>query len=356
MLSPYLRTGLLSQPEVLRAVLRHHGRTDANKFISEVFWRSYWQGWLALRPPAWYAYLSEVKHLFNQVQTQSGLRHRWADACQGRTGIAPFDAWATELASNGYLHNHARMWFASIWIHTLRLPWQLGADFFLRHLLDGCPASNTLSWKWVAGLQTIGKPYLATAENIATFTNGRYSDVPDLASTAADIPAPPHPDPCPLWKAGSVQSGLRTGLILHEDNVSPAHILDAVPDIASHAVLLATDRQTPWQMAPQVLRFRRSALADAQNRHTDMIGAAGADIHDAQSLAAWAEGENLAQIVTTDAPVGPTKSVLDGYDQLSGTPPLIRLRAPLDAAAWPLATKGFFKFRDHIPGLLDGLD
>jgi deoxyribodipyrimidine photo-lyase len=64
-----------------------------------------------------------------------------------------------ELVETGYLHNHARMWFASIWIFTLRLPWELGADFFLRHLLDGDAASNTLSWRWVAGLHTKGKHY-----------------------------------------------------------------------------------------------------------------------------------------------------------------------------------------------------
>ena len=58
------------------------------------------------------------------------------------------------------------MWFASIWIFTLRLPWELGANFFYDHLLDADPASNTLSWRWVTGLQTQGKIYLATENNI----------------------------------------------------------------------------------------------------------------------------------------------------------------------------------------------
>ena len=67
------------------------------------------------------------------------------------------------------------MWFASIWIFTLRLPWALGADFFLRHLIDADAASNTLSWRWGAGLQTVGKTYLARTENIARYTNGRFA-------------------------------------------------------------------------------------------------------------------------------------------------------------------------------------
>jgi hypothetical protein len=69
------------------------------------------------------------------------------------------------------------MWFASIWIFTLGLPWQLGAQFFLEHLYDGDAASNTLSWKWVAGLQTKGKHYIARPDNIQKFTNGRYNNI-----------------------------------------------------------------------------------------------------------------------------------------------------------------------------------
>ena len=67
-----------------------------------------------------------------------------------------------ELKETNYLHNHARMWFASIWIFTLDLPWQLGAEFFMKHLYDGDAASNTLGWRWVAGIQTQGKNYLAS--------------------------------------------------------------------------------------------------------------------------------------------------------------------------------------------------
>ena len=69
------------------------------------------------------------------------------------------------------------MLFASIWIFTLKLPWQKGAEFFMRHLYDGDAASNTLSWRWVAGIQTKGKNYLAKSWNISKFTNGKYQNV-----------------------------------------------------------------------------------------------------------------------------------------------------------------------------------
>ena len=87
------------------------------------------------------------------------------------------------------------MWFASIWIFTLKLPWELGADFFMRHLLDGDPASNTLSWRWVGGHpDAAAKTYLARRDNIERFTQGRFA--PDgLSSTAEPLDDAPPPAP-----------------------------------------------------------------------------------------------------------------------------------------------------------------
>ena len=89
---------------------------------------------------------------------------------KGTTNVDCFNDWVNELKTTNYLHNHTRMWFASIGFSLLGLPWQLGANFFMHHLYDGDPASNTLSWRWVAGLQTLGKNYLATSSNIAKYT------------------------------------------------------------------------------------------------------------------------------------------------------------------------------------------
>ena len=102
-------------------------------------------------------------------------KKRFQRAIEATSGIECFDDWVKELIKYGYLHNHSRMWFASIWVHTLNLPWELGANFFLTHLLDADPASNTLSWRWVAGLHTEGKVYLANEDNIKKFTKERYT-------------------------------------------------------------------------------------------------------------------------------------------------------------------------------------
>ena len=150
-LSGHLRRRLVTEEEVISAVLGRHSFSSAEKFITEIYWRTYFKGWLEMRPSVWQQWLLDCANL----PRTSAL----AQACSGQTGLDCFDAWTDELKNSGYLHNHARMWFASIWIFTLGLPWQQGAEFFMKYLRDGDPASNTLGWRWVAGLQTKGKAY-----------------------------------------------------------------------------------------------------------------------------------------------------------------------------------------------------
>ena len=180
-MSPWLRHRIILETEVLEAVLGAQSAASAEKFIQEVFWRGYFKGWLEHRPEVWQRYRRRVTDLLGQLETDAALHARYEDAVGGRTGIACFDAWVQELLETNYLHNHARMWFASIWIFTLRLPWELGADFFFRHLVDGDAASNTCSWRWVGGLHTAGKTYLARAANIREYTAGRF-DRDDLGA------------------------------------------------------------------------------------------------------------------------------------------------------------------------------
>ena len=168
-LSPYITHRLITEYEVVKKVLAKHAFVKVDKFIQEVFWRVYWKGWLELRPKVWEDFLKDLKHLT--------LDQNYELAIQGKTNITCFNDWVQELRSSNYLHNHTRMWFASIWIFTLKLPWQLGAEFFMKHLADGDAASNTLSWRWVAGLQTKGKHYVAQAWNIAKFTKNKYQNV-----------------------------------------------------------------------------------------------------------------------------------------------------------------------------------
>ena len=188
-LSPWVQKRLLLEEEVVAAARERWPFEAVEKFVQEVYWRTYWKGWLEQRPEAWSRWVEAVPRLRDALSAEQ--RSTLEAALAGRTGIAGFDDWAKELVETGYLHNHARMWFASIWVFTLKLPWELGAAFFYEHLLDGDVASNTLSWRWVAGLQTPGKTYVARADNIAHYTDGEHApQASQLASAAFPITEP----------------------------------------------------------------------------------------------------------------------------------------------------------------------
>ena len=169
-LSPYVSHGIISEKEIIDKSLKKYSFIKNEKFIQEVLWRIYWKGWLELRPNIWSDYLEDLKKLKKNFKDNQN----YLNAINGKTNIECFNYWVNELKNHNYLHNHARMWFASIWIFTLDLPWQLGAEFFMKHLFDGDSASNTLGWKWVAGLQTKGKNYIASEWNIKKFSNNRF--------------------------------------------------------------------------------------------------------------------------------------------------------------------------------------
>ncbi|MCC3752000.1 MAG: DNA photolyase FAD-binding protein, partial [Halorhodospira halophila] len=192
-LSPWLRRRLVLEADVVAAALDTHGPESAEKFVQEVIWRGYFKGWLERRPAVWADYRRGLDADLAALVRDRRLARAVEAAEGGATGLDCFDAWVTELVETGYLHNHARMWFASIWIFTLGLPWRVGADFFLRHLVDGDPASNTLGWRWVAGLHTRGKPYAAKAWNIAKFSGGRFA--PRDGDLAADVEGLQHQEP-----------------------------------------------------------------------------------------------------------------------------------------------------------------
>ncbi|MFD1508986.1 FAD-binding domain-containing protein [Lacimonas salitolerans] len=346
-LSPYIRHRLLTEAEVLQAVLGRHSPRAAEKFIAEVFWRTYWKGWLELRPSVWLEYRAGVTRAWDRVQAESGLRAAWEDACLGRTGIDCFDAWAQELVQTGYLHNHARMWFASIWVFTLRLPWELGADFFLRHLLDGDPASNTLGWRWVAGIQTKGKTYLARADNIARYTGQRFT-TQGLAPSAPPLDSAPHPAPLPAPTGDVVAYDRPTALILHEDDLSPGFLFDRGLAPVATALVQASAGRSPLAVSDAVHRFTTGALADVQARWGDRLGPVTM-IDNATDLRAWAEGTGADQIVTPHAPTGRMAEMLTG---LAADQPLARVLRDFDARAWPHATHGFFRFKARIPDFL----
>lgn len=284
----------------------------------------------------------------NRIATETGLSRDWQAACAGLTGIDGFDHWAQELVATGYLHNHARMWFASIWIFTLRLPWQLGADFFLRHLIDGDPASNTLSWRWVAGLHTAGKTYLATADNIAKNTDGRFRPK-GLAATAEALAAPMHPPVGPV-PTGDTWSPERPSLLLiTDDDLSPEFLLQAGLTPVAVAALTDPDGRSTLCVAPAVQAWTSAALSDALVR----LGAPDAPRFGPDDLGALvdhAAALGVAQIVTAFAPVGPVARLIAALRPLAAARGITvaTVLRDHDRLTWPHATHGFFRFREAV--------
>ena len=345
-LSPWLRHRLITEAEVIAAVTARHGPDMAGKFLSEIGWRLYFKGWMELRPGVWEAYGAGLRRALDRIATEEGLRSRWEAACRGETGIADFDHWAREIAEDGYLHNHARMWFASIWIFTLELPWELGADFFLRHLADGDPAVNTLSWRWVGGMQTKGRTYLARPGNISRYTKGRHPKAEGLATKAPALEAPPDPPARQAPEAGFEVPEGRVGLLLHDDDLGGDRLLDAF-EPARSACLLAVDGRSPLKVSPVSRAFAEGATRDALTRVPNPSG----PFEDAGAVAEWASG--LDAVVTPYAPAGPAADVLTEIEAAGVT--LVRALRPFDARAWPHATHGFYRFRKAIPEMLDAL-
>jgi deoxyribodipyrimidine photo-lyase len=357
MLSPYIRRRLVLESEVVAAALAAHGPAEAEKFVQEVVWRSYFKGWLERRPQVWASYRDGVEADLAVLDTDRRLRKAVADAEGGYTGLACFDAWAEELVETGYLHNHARMWFASIWIFTLGLPWRIGADFFLRHLLDGDPASNTLGWRWVAGLHTRGKPYKAQAWNIATFTANRFT--PRDHDLADDVQGLDHQEPdglppvLPLRAVHAPAPARPTALLMTEEDCRIEDFALSALDIRTVATLQASHLRSPRAVSEDVIRFETAALADTAARTglvaTPMQAGVPGD------LATWAHRAGASQIATPYVPEGPLRDWLRAAEPALAARgiTLCEWRRDWDAAIWPHATAGFFKVKQHIPRLLE---
>ena len=170
-LSPYIRYGVLSLAEIRDKVMnRVQHQDEATKLINELGWRDYWQRLYAkLGDDIW----KDTEPYKTGYSTQDYAQTLPDDIASGTTGLVCIDSFSRDLRSTGYLHNHGRMWIAAYMVHWRRIRWQVGASWFLTHLLDGDPASNNMSWQWVASTFS-HKPYFFNRENLERYTEGVY--------------------------------------------------------------------------------------------------------------------------------------------------------------------------------------
>ncbi len=170
-LSPYIRYGVLGLREIRDFVSEKvQNPGDVTKLINELGWRDYWQRlYIKLGQGIW----EDQEPYKTGYKLSDYVPELPADIQDGTTGLVCIDSFSRDLREVGYLHNHARMWLAAYIVHWRRVQWQAGAKWFLQHLLDGDPASNNMSWQWVASTFS-HKPYFFNRENLEKYTEKVY--------------------------------------------------------------------------------------------------------------------------------------------------------------------------------------
>jgi deoxyribodipyrimidine photolyase-like uncharacterized protein len=333
-LSPYITHGVINELEVIDKSLKKFSFAKNEKFIQEVLWRVYWKGWLELRPNVWTDYLNELKKIREEFIDNADYKN----AIEGSTNIECFNEWVNELKENNYLHNHARMWFASIWVFTLELPWQLGAEFFMNHLYDGDAASNTLGWKWVAGIQTQGKNYLASEWNINKFTNNRFKNI-KLNENAKPISGDKMYSVINKSFKNSEIFEDKT-LLIFENNMA-FEFSDFKEDKFKKIFLVLNNTNRTIELSEKVLKFKANLLEDQKIRLEEKsINCETININDLKNIT-----EEVYALYPT---VGENLDFIQN-NQLRNIKFLYR---KLDQFSWQYCNKGFFNFKNYIPKII----
>ncbi len=357
-LSPWLARRTLTEAEVVAAAVAAHGRSSATKFIEEVMWRTYWKGWLAQRPSVWDDYEAQRSADRARLDGQPGRRLAYGRALESATDIDCFDHWRHELATTGYLHNHARMWFASICVFTLRLPWTLGAALFERELLDADPASNTSSWRWVAGLHTRGKHYVARASNIATCTGGRFAPHGKLDESPEPLREDVEHPLVSLPVVEPLDAGPRTGVLLTTDDLHLESSGLLALDPVAVAGGRAPERDDASRFSSMSRAFDAAALDDGLRRASNHAELDGLRLPDGKgwldATIAWARDASLDRVVTMAPHVGTWEPALERLRTALGTHGITLSfgHRDWDRMLYPHATRGFFKLKKQIPSVV----
>ena len=336
-LSPYITHGVINEKEVIKKSLDKFSFSKNEKFIQEVLWRTYWKGWMELRSGVWDDYLIDLKRIKEEFRDNGD----YLNAIEGKTKIECFNEWVNELKTYNYLHNHTRMWFASIWIFTLELPWQLGAEFFMQHLYDGDAASNTLGWRWVAGIQTQGKHYLASEWNIKKFTNNRFENI------KLNENAPPKINDknyTILHKTFENPENIEEKDLLVFENNLGFEITDFANQKLKKILLISNKNENRTiKLSENVSNFKGSLIENQKKRLEEKsIDCEIIDIKEIKNLGSCyclypTVGENLDYI---------NQNSLNNIDFLY---------RKLDQNSWKFCNKGFFNFKKYIPKIVENL-
>ena len=330
-LSPYISHRLINEYEISKKVLSKHPYQKVEKYIQEIYWRIYWKGWLELRPEVWADFIEDLKTIEES--------ENYYLAINGQTKIECFNDWVKEIKEHNYLHNHTRMWFASIWIFTLGLSWQKGAEFFMKYLLDGDAASNTLSWRWVGGLQTKGKHYLAQSWNISKFLKKQYKNIELKENALALIDNREYKiSPIEIQKNNSRNDYL----IVFENDLSVENL--KIKHYKKIYFVLLENKSRSLKLDLKVLNYKKNIMKDQLHNTEDNFELINED--KIEELF-----KNLKNFDIVYPSIGENMSFLTKI--VKGKKLIINfITRDEDIFCWNFSNKGYFNFKSNIPKIL----
>ena len=329
-ISPYISHRVLFEYQLIKDIKLKFKGNEVNKFIEEVYWRIYWKGVLENKPCIWENFITKKIDDYDFKNYEM--------AVNGETNIPYFNSWVKELKTYNYLHNHTRMWFASTWIFTLGLPWELGARFFFKYLYDGDAASNLLSWRWVGGLQTKGKRYLFSPQNLKKFSNGRFC----------------------------VKNISNKDILLEDDFevIISNEIYHSNMQKSSNNLIMFENDLHENSLRKIISKYQKVFLIELDKKHrkieiSDTVAQFKQDLRDEFSLK-FSNIETISSLELKDK-LRETSSVDLIYPSIGDNYDFIKrfhddnklivknLVRPEDLYAWKFAKGGFFKFKKNIP-------
>ena len=334
-ISPYVTHGILTEVEIIKKVLKKSLFIKNEKFIQEILWRIYWKGWLELRPTVWSDYLFNLK----KKKLEFKDNQNYLNAIEGKTNIECFNQWLFELKELNYLHNHTRMWFASIWIFTLNLPWELGAELFMKYLFDGDSASNTLGWRWVAGIQTKGKHYLATEWNIKKFSDNRFNKIKLNEKAVPVLNDKIHS----IVKKDFLEAKNLDGKnLLVFDNSLSFEVTDLTNNNFKNIFIVSNENDTrSIKISDKNINFKKFLIDDQEIR--------------LKEKSIKCEKINIKEIKNIGEPlVALYPSVGENLDFLNtkNIKNIDFIYRKIDKFSWKFCNKGFFNFKNYIPKII----
>lgn len=347
-LTAALRYRLFHEGEACESLLAEHKPATVEAQLKDLCVRTYWRGWSESRPQIYLSFLRSCEDDRRRFQGTQAL----AAALEGRTGLAAFDEWNREMLETGFLPQQARLWYASIWIFTLRLPWSLGAAHAAEHLIDADPAGQVLLWRWVAGLHLAPKPFVARAADISKWSKGRFDLTGHLNESPVALTGPALPPALfhDLPQEPSDVLGENFALLVTPDDLCPE--ASSISGLKPKLILTTSfeNLNKACRFGPKVQEYVGEALADTKQRLEQHYGCRVEALNSSEDpgelIGQRLAAEGLSHLLYHQPATGPWHELLARVTAKDVGLKYFPLRRPWDSRLWPSATRTQLDFHE----------